>query len=57
VAAVARSTRGFLYIQKKDHVMRKTLVVLAALALSAALPAAAQKPDVTGGTAVMSEPG
>ena len=37
--------------------MRKTLVLLAALAGSAALPAAAQKPDVTGGTAVASEPG
>jgi predicted RecA/RadA family phage recombinase len=37
--------------------MRKTLVVLAALACSASLPAAAQKPDVTGGTAVASEPG
>jgi hypothetical protein len=37
--------------------MRKTLVLLAALACSAALPVAAQKPDVTGGTAVASEPG
>jgi hypothetical protein len=37
--------------------MRKTLVLLATLACSAALPAAAQKPDVTGGTAVASEPG
>ena len=38
--------------------MRNTLVLLAALACSAALPAAAQqKPDVTGGTAVASEPG
>jgi hypothetical protein len=38
--------------------MRKTLALLAALACSAALPAAAQqKPDVTGGTAVASEPG
>jgi hypothetical protein len=37
--------------------MSNTLVLLAALALSAALPAAAQKPDVTGGTAVASEPG
>jgi hypothetical protein len=37
--------------------MPNTLVLLAALALSAALPAAAQKPDVTGGTAVASEPG
>jgi hypothetical protein len=46
-----------VYIQKKEHVMRKTLVLLAALAGSAAFPAAAQKPDVTGGTAVASEPG
>ena len=37
--------------------MRNILVLLAALACSAALPAAAQKPDVTGGTAVASEPG
>ena len=37
--------------------MRNTLVLLAALALSAAFPAIAQKPDVTGGTAVASEPG
>jgi len=37
--------------------MRNTLVLLAALACSAALPAAAQKPDATGGTAVSSEPG
>jgi hypothetical protein len=37
--------------------MRNTLILLAALACSAALPAAAQKPDVTGGTAVGSEPG
>jgi hypothetical protein len=38
--------------------MRKTLVVLAGLVCSTALlPAAAQKPDVTGGTAVASEPG
>jgi hypothetical protein len=38
--------------------MRKTLVALAALACAAALPVAAQqKPDVTGGTAVASEPG
>jgi len=45
------------YIQNKELVMRKTLVVLAAL-VGGALPAAAQqKPDVTGGTAVASEPG
>ena len=38
--------------------MRKTLILLAALAASAALPVAAQKkPDVTGGTVVASEPG
>src|ERR1044071_1412230 len=37
--------------------MRKTLAALAVLTCSAALPAAAQKPDVTGGTAVASEPG
>src|SRR3954464_5700297 len=37
--------------------MRNILALLAALACSAALPAAAQKPDVTGGTAVASEPG
>lgn len=37
--------------------MRKFLIFLAALALSAALPAAAQKPDVTGGAVVASEPG
>jgi hypothetical protein len=48
---------AFIFIHKKEHVMRKTLVLLAALACSAALPAAAQKPDVTGGTAVASEPG
>ena len=37
--------------------MRKTLILLA-VACTAALPAAAQqKPDVTGGTAVASEPG
>src|SRR5262249_2697582 len=35
--------------------MRNTLMFLAALAL--ALPAAAQKPDVTGGAVVTSEPG
>jgi hypothetical protein len=37
--------------------MRKILMILAALAVSAAFPAAAQKPDVTGGTVVASEPG
>jgi hypothetical protein len=37
--------------------MQKTLIFLAALAASLALPAAAQKPDVTGGTVVASEPG
>jgi hypothetical protein len=37
--------------------MRRTLILLAALASSAALPAAAQKPDVTGGTVVASEAG
>src|SRR3974390_2472653 len=37
--------------------MRKTLIVLAALAVSSTLPAFAQKPDVTGGTVVASEPG
>jgi hypothetical protein len=37
--------------------MRRILILLAALASSAALPAAAQKPDVTGGTVVASEAG
>ena len=37
--------------------MRKTFVVLAALACGALPAAAQQKPDVTGGTAVASEPG
>ena len=37
--------------------MRKSLVLLAALAVAAALPAAAQKPDAQGGTVVASEPG
>jgi len=37
--------------------MYKTPIVLAALILSFALPAAAQKPDVKGGTVVASEPG
>ena len=37
--------------------MRKTLVVLAALACGALPAAAQQKPDVTGGTVVASEPG
>jgi len=37
--------------------MHKTLMILAALAASLALPALAQKPDVTGGTVVASEPG
>jgi hypothetical protein len=37
--------------------MHKTLIILAALAASLALPAVAQKPDVTGGTVVASEPG
>jgi hypothetical protein len=37
--------------------MRKTLMFLAALAVAWALPAFAQKPDVTGGTVVASEPG
>ena len=37
--------------------MRKTLVVLVALACGALPAAAQQKPDVTGGTAVASEPG
>jgi hypothetical protein len=37
--------------------MRKALIFVAALAASLALPAAAQKPDVTGGTVVASEPG
>ena len=37
--------------------MRKNLVLLAALACFAALPAAAQKPEASGGTAVASEPG
>src|SRR5262249_55437520 len=41
----------------KEKFMRNTLVLLAALACSTALPAAAQKPDATGGTAVSSEPG
>ncbi len=37
--------------------MRKILVLLAVLTFSAALPAAAQKPDIKGGTVVASEPG
>ncbi|HUL91539.1 MAG TPA: hypothetical protein VLV56_04240 [Burkholderiales bacterium] len=37
--------------------MHKTLIILAALAASLALPAVAQKPDVKGGTVVASEPG
>ena len=37
--------------------MRTTLIFLATLFSLAALPAAAQKPDVTGGTVVASEPG
>jgi hypothetical protein len=37
--------------------MRNTLIFLAALAASLPLPATAQKPDVTGGTVVASEPG
>jgi hypothetical protein len=37
--------------------MRRILILLAALASSAALPAAAQKPDVTGGTVIASEAG
>jgi len=37
--------------------MHKALIFLAAVAVSWALPAAAQKPDVTGGTVVASEPG
>lgn len=37
--------------------MRKTLMLLVALAMAWTLPAVAQKPDVTGGTVVSSEPG
>jgi hypothetical protein len=37
--------------------MHRTLVVLAALIASTALPALAQKPDAAGGTVVASEPG
>jgi len=37
--------------------MRSALIFLAALAVSWTLPAAAQKPDVAGGTVVTSEPG
>ena len=37
--------------------MRNTSIFLSALILSWALPAAAQKPDVTGGAVVASEPG
>ena len=37
--------------------MRNSLMILAALALAWALPALAQKPDVTGGAVVASEPG
>jgi hypothetical protein len=37
--------------------MQQILVLLAALACSAALPAAAQKPDIKGGAVVASEPG
>jgi len=37
--------------------MRNTLMLLSALALAWSLPVAAQKPDVTGGAVVASEPG
>jgi len=37
--------------------MHKIFAVLAALVFSAPLPAVAQKPDVTGGTVIASEPG
>ena len=37
--------------------MHKSMVIVSALALAWALPAAAQKPDVTGGAVVASEPG
>jgi len=40
-----------------ENDMRKTPIFLVALAVAWALPAAAQKPDVTGGTVVASEPG
>jgi hypothetical protein len=41
----------------QEQQMHKILVVLAALVFSAPLPASAQKPDVTGGAVVASEPG
>src|SRR5262245_2289680 len=44
-------------IQPTENDMRKTLILVAALAAAWALPAAAQKPDVTGGAVVASEPG
>jgi hypothetical protein len=40
-----------------ENPMRSALIFLAALVVSWTLPAAAQKPDVTGGTVVTSEPG
>jgi hypothetical protein len=46
-----------VYIQKKEQFMHKTLVVFAIFACGALPAAAQQKPDVTGGTAVASEPG
>src|SRR5262245_22083310 len=42
---------------KLENQMRKTLMFLAALAVASSFPAAAQKPDVKGGTVVASEPG
>jgi hypothetical protein len=40
-----------------ENHMHRALIFLAALAVSWTLPAAAQKPDATGGTVVASEPG
>jgi hypothetical protein len=40
-----------------ENYMRKTSMFLLALAMAWTLPAVAQKPDVTGGTVVASEPG
>jgi hypothetical protein len=43
-AAASPSTRDFVYIHKKEHVMRKTLVLLAALACSARFPPPLKSP-------------
>jgi hypothetical protein len=45
------------FFNQVEKDMRKILITLATLAGLTALPVAAQKPDVTGGTVVASEPG